>query len=316
MKKIKIGSRKSRLALWQSESVAHMMNRRGIETEIITMDTIGDKKLDTPIAEIGGKGVFTEEIEAALKHGDLDMAVHSAKDMPSRLPEGFFLIAFTERERANDVLVSSADGPSLEDTADPLRIGTSSVRRTALLKHFYPHVKTVNIRGNLQTRIHKMETGECDALLLAYAGVKRMQYDHMIVRHMPVTQFVPPVGQGSMAVEVYDSIDANLKAAIRNCVNHAPTEVVITAERAYLKTLQGGCSIPAFAYARYVGEAIRLIAGLVSPDGRILLKEELTGRTEEAAELGEIAGLRILQTGGKEILDELHGFTKNEGGTC
>ena len=314
MNKIKIGSRKSKLALWQAETVAAMLRRHGLKTQIITMETLGDKILDSPIAEIGSKGVFTEEIETLLENGDIDIAVHSAKDMPSRLPPGFSLIAFTKREKANDVLVSIYDTLSLENKDKPVCIGTSSVRRVALLKHYFPHVKTVNMRGNLQTRIKKMKSGDCDALMLAYAGVKRMGYDNLIVREFSTNEIVPPVGQGSMAIEVFGANIQSLEKTIRKCVNHPSTETVLTAERAYLEKLQGGCSIPAFAFAQCSGETLLLSAGLISPDGKILLKEILSGEKQNAAAVGETAAARILQTGGKEILYKIEAETQNQGG--
>jgi len=305
MEKIKIGSRKSKLALWQAEAVAGMLNNHGFTTEIITMETRGDKILNTPIAKIGSKGVFTEEIEAMLKNGEVDLAVHSAKDMPSKLPAGFSLIAFTRREKPNDVLVSKNSSISLNNLDTPICIGTSSVRRVALLRHFYPHVKTVNIRGNLQTRIKKMTTGTCDALMLAYAGVKRMNYEHLIASELPVTEFVPPVGQGSIAIEVFDSIDPNLKKKIRECVNHPETEVILTAERAYLRKLEGGCSIPAFALAECNGTSVRLTGGLISLDGQRVIKRTGTDEKENAQQLGEDIGLQILENGGRELLAEI-----------
>ena len=305
MTQINIGSRKSKLALWQAETVAALLHRKGIKTRIVTMETLGDKILNTPIAKIGSKGVFTEEIENRLKNGDVDIAVHSAKDMPSRLPEGFSLIAFTKREKAHDVLISYDTSLSLEKKDKPVCIGTSSVRRVALLKHYYPHVKTVNMRGNLQTRIKKMESGACNALMLAYAGVKRMGFGHLIVQELSTDEFVPPVGQGSMAVEVFDSNIKNLKETIRDSINHQPTEAILTAERAYLEKLQGGCSIPAFAFAKYNGDTLELSAGLISLDGKTLIKEILLGKKENAAQIGEIAADRILQGGGKEILNQI-----------
>lgn len=276
-KQIKLGSRKSKLALWQSETVAEMLNQKGLSTEIVTVETLGDKILNTPIAKIGSKGVFTEEIEIMLKNGDVDIAVHSAKDMPSNLPDNFSLIAFTEREKVNDVLVSHDSCLSLESKENPISIGTSSVRRVAMLNHFYPNIRTVNMRGNLQTRIEKMKSGACDALMLAYAGVKRMNYDDLIVHRFPETEFVPPVGQGSIAIEAHKSIDENLKEKIRAFVNHAPTESALIAERAYLKELKGGCSIPVFALGESIGAMVRLTAGIVSLNGNIMIKKILIG---------------------------------------
>jgi hydroxymethylbilane synthase len=305
MKKLKIGSRKSALALWQAETVAAMLNNNGWPTEIVTIETRGDKIQNTPIADIGGKGVFTQEIEAMLQQGDIDLAVHSAKDMPSQLPEGFSLIAFTEREKVNDVLVSLNAGISPSDAKTPLCIGTSSVRRVALLKHFYPHIMTVGMRGNLQTRIKKMTSGACDALILAYAGVKRMNYAHMIVSELAETDFIPPAGQGCLAIEVFETIDPDLKAEIRECVNHRETEYALTAERAFLETLKGGCSIPVFALAKCLGEQIRLTAGLICLDGVDLLKTTMTEDKANAHRLGERAGRHILDNGGEKILRDI-----------
>ena len=282
-----------------------MLNQKGLATEIVTIDTLGDKILNTQIAKIGSKGVFTEEIETMLKNGEVDIAVHSAKDMPSSLPDGFSLIAFTKREKVNDVLVSFESLLSLESEEAPICIGTSSVRRVAMLKHFYPHIKTVNMRGNLQTRINKMKSGACDALILAYAGVKRMNYDNLIVHRFPETEFVPPAGQGSIAIEAYTSIDPTLKTQIRQCVNHAPTESALITERAFLRELQGGCSIPVFALGESIGGMVRLTAGIVSLNGNIMLKRILIGEKKLATEIGKNLGKRILEAGGKKILNEI-----------
>src|SRR5690554_4482100 len=175
MKRIRIGTRGSKLALYQANHVAGLLKLKGLDTEIVPIETLGDKILDVSISKIGSKGVFTEEIEEQLRAGHIDIGVHSAKDMPSELPDGFELVAFTERELVNDVLVSLDKNITLD--TNPLVVGTSSNRRLATLKRFYPHVKTVAMRGNLQTRVAKMEAGQCQALLLAYAGVHRMGYD-------------------------------------------------------------------------------------------------------------------------------------------
>lgn len=300
--KIKIGSRKSKLAMWQTETVAGMLNAKGIETEIVTMETKGDKVLDTSIAKIGSKGVFTEELEEQLADGSIDIAVHSAKDMPSRLPAGFSLIAFTEREKANDVLVSHDRDIDLDREDRKIVIGTSSVRRTALLRHYYPRVETVDMRGNLQTRIKKMESGICDALILAYAGVTRMEYDHMIVTVFPETKFIPPVGQGCIAIEAASTLSPEKREKIREVINNTDSETRLLAERAFLKKLEGGCSIPAFALAVLEGDQVRLSAGLMSLDGRTFLKKEMSGPREEAVVIGEKTGNFILENGGREVL--------------
>ena len=302
---IKIGTRKSKLAMWQTETVAAMLAAEGMQTAISSMETIGDKVLDTSIAKIGSKGVFTEELEEQLASGATDIAVHSAKDMQSVLPAGFELIAFTDREKVNDVLVSRDRSIDIEDRTRSLRIGTSSVRRVALLRHFYPHVETVEMRGNLQTRIRKMDEGACDALMLAYAGVKRMEYDDLIVMVFPEEQFVPPVGQGCIAIEAATSLDSVRRGRIRNCLNNRESEACLLAERSYLRRLEGGCSIPAFGLARLDGQTITLHAGLVSLDGGTILRKELTGPVDEAAELGRQAGDYILTHGGRELLAEI-----------
>lgn len=269
------------------------------------METKGDRILDTTIAKIGSKGVFTEELEMQLAEGATDIAVHSAKDMQSTLPAGFSLIAFMERERVNDVLISTDPGIDLEDTSRKVRIGTSSVRRIALLKHYYPHLETVEMRGNLQTRIEKMKNGVCDALMLAYAGVKRMEYENMIVKIFPEAEFVPPVGQGCIAVEAANNLPTEKKKMVRDCLNNKESEICLLAERAFLKKLEGGCSIPAFALAVLMGGQIRLTGGLASLDGGRILKKRLSGPESSAEKLGEQLGNYILENGGREMLAEI-----------
>ena len=302
---ITIGSRKSKLAMWQTETVAASLNASGMQTQINSMETIGDKVLDTSIAKIGSKGVFTVELEVQLADGLTDIAVHSAKDMQSQLPEGFTLIAFTEREKVNDVLVSDNSEHNIADVTRPIVIGTSSVRRKAFLKHFYPHVKIVEMRGNLQTRIQKMRNGDCDALMLAYAGVKRMGYEDMIVNEFDETEFVPPVGQGCIAIEAATSLAADKKENIRACLNNELSEICLLAERAFLKKLEGGCSIPAFGYATLAGDELTLTAGLASLDGATILRTEQKATKNDAAELGLRVAEFILESGGREMLDEI-----------
>lgn len=305
MMKITIGSRKSKLAMWQTYYVEERLQAAGIETEIITMETKGDKVLNTSIAKIGSKGVFTEELEEHLADGTLDIAVHSAKDMPSRLPEGFELIAFTEREKANDVLLSHQADLSLAATGKKIVIGTSSVRRRALLALHYPHVETVDIRGNLQTRIKKMKDGLCDGIMLAYAGVHRMDLSDMIVHTFPEDQFVPPVGQGCVAIEAAAGLSAEKRSAVRSCLNNVDSETILLAERGFLRKLEGGCSIPAYALATLAGDQISLNAGLVSLDGRKNITASQSGARTEAERIGTELGTRILEDGGRELLAEI-----------
>jgi hydroxymethylbilane synthase len=302
---ITIGSRKSKLAMWQTETVAAYLNDAGMETQIMSMETIGDKKLDTSIAKIGSKGVFTVELEEQLANGTTDIAVHSAKDMQSQLPEGFSLIAFTEREKVNDVLLSTDGSIDITDSNRPLVIGTSSVRRRAFLKHYYPHVTIVEMRGNLQTRIDKMKNGDCDALMLAYAGVKRMGYGDMIVKEFDEQEFVPPVGQGCIAIEAAATLALVKKEKIRACLNNTVSEVCLLAERAFLKKLEGGCSIPAFGYAVLDGDEITLTAGLASLDGARIFRTTEKGSSQDPKKLGERVGEYILNNGGREMLAEI-----------
>jgi hydroxymethylbilane synthase len=291
--------------MWQTETVAGMLNAHGMETVISSMETKGDKILDVSIAKIGSKGVFTEELEEQLQSGATDIAVHSAKDMQSILPQGFGLIAFTAREKVNDVLLAFDKGLDLDDPAKKIRIGTSSVRRIALLKHYYPHIQTVEMRGNLQTRIQKLRDGACDALMLAYAGVKRMEYDEMIVKVFPETEFVPPVGQGCIAIESSNQLSAEKKAMVRACLNNPDSESCLLAERAYLRKLEGGCSIPAFGLAVLDKDILTLTVGLASLDGTTILRKSEQAPRQDAELLGERLGDYILNNGGREMLAEI-----------
>ncbi len=303
--KIKIGTRGSKLALWQAYYVEELLQKSGLETEIVIIDTKGDQWLDVSIAKIGSKGVFTQELEDQLLDGRIDIAVHSAKDMQSNLPEGFEIIAFTEREKENDVIVSHQKNISLADSSKALVLGTSSTRRVSTLKHFYPHVKTVEVRGNLQTRIRKMEEGLCDALLLAYAGVHRMGYDEMISQELDLAEFTPAVGQGSVAIEVAENLNSELKVKITEACNHIETSQKLRAERAYLRVLEGGCSIPVFALANLEGEKLKLSGGIVSLDGKTRIAIEVTGTSDQPEELGKMLADRVFAAGGKVILDQI-----------
>ncbi|GAB3235823.1 hydroxymethylbilane synthase [Algoriphagus aestuariicola] len=304
-RKVKIGTRGSKLALWQAYHVEALLSAGGLESEIVIIDTKGDQVLDVSISKIGSKGVFTQELEDQLLDGRIDIAVHSAKDMQSTLAEEFELIAFTEREKENDVLLSAKPGIDIRDTSKPLVLGTSSTRRIATLKHFYPHVKTVDVRGNLQTRIRKMEEGLCDALLLAYAGVHRMDYDSMIAQELDLSEFTPAVGQGSVAIEAAKSLDPALRVQIIAACNHSETEVRLNAERAYLRVLEGGCSIPVFALASLEEGKVKLKGGIVSLDGKERIALEVSGEKSHAEKLGEELAERVFAAGGKSILEQI-----------
>lgn len=302
-KNIRIGTRGSKLALWQAEHIASLIKASGYIPEIVPIETKGDKILDVSIAKIGSKGVFTEEIEQKLLDGSIDIAVHSAKDLASDMPEELELIAFTERESVNDVLVST--NPKVNLKTPGIKIGTSATRRVAFLKHYYPHAEAVSIRGNLQTRFSKLKAGEYDALILAYAGVHRMGYDEFIVEKIETSYFVPAVGQGSIAVQCHKKLSFEKKQILERWVNHPPTEDCIRTERAFLKTLHGGCSIPAFGYAHYEGELITLKAGIISLDGQRIIKSKHVASPDQAKELGEKVAAEVLKNGGEQILWEI-----------
>lgn len=299
-KLFRIGTRGSKLALWQAEHVASMIKPSGYDTVIVPIETRGDKILNVSIAKIGSKGVFTEEIEEKLLDGSIDIAVHSAKDLSSELQDELELVAFTERELANDVLISTNKNITLK--SGQIRVGTSATRRIAFLKHFYPGITAVNIRGNLQTRLSKLQAGECDALLLAYAGVHRMGYNNLIVEKIETSYFVPSVGQGSIAIECHKKLSFNKKEILERWVNHPETEACIRAERSFLKTMQGGCSIPVFGYAHLEGSLVTLKGGIISLDGQKVIKAKRSSDIENVKELGESVANEVLTNGGAEIL--------------
>jgi hydroxymethylbilane synthase len=255
-----IGTRGSKLALWQAEHVSALLQAKGAETEIKIIDTKGDQILNQSLSEIGSKGLFTEELEQELKAGLIDLAVHSAKDMPSVIPKELELIAFSEREKVNDVVLSLNKALTLKmAVAQDLKIGTSSTRRRATLNHYYPGVHLVDMRGNLQTRLRKMEEGQCDAMILAYAGVHRMDMSQYIVEELNTEMFTPAVGQGALAIETAVSLSADKKAFLKAILNDVHTEYCLLAERSFLKTMEGGCSVPVFALPKLEGDEIMKI---------------------------------------------------------
>lgn len=293
------------MALWQAYHVEDLLKAKGLESEIVIIETKGDKVLDVSIAKIGSKGVFTEELEDQLASGAIDIAVHSAKDMQSSLPEGFELIAFTEREKVNDIILSHHRDIDYKNPEKPLVLGTSSTRRVATLKHYYPHVKTVEVRGNLQTRISKMESGVCDALLLAFAGAHRMGYDDMICHELSLEEFTPAVGQGSVAIESSVNLDPELKKLIVEACHHKETGYRLLAERAYLRVLEGGCSIPVFALATLENDSLKIKGGIVSLSGDKRIIHEVSGEKTEAESIGKKLAEMVFASGGDQILKDI-----------
>lgn len=310
MTHIKIGTRGSRLALWQAYYVENLLQNGGLSTEIVIIDTKGDQILDRSLAKIGSKGVFTQELEDQLRDGRIDIAVHSAKDLQSELDDDLELIAFTERERVNDVLVSFKKEISLGQSAignqpSQIVVGTSSTRRVALLKHFYPHIQTVDMRGNLQTRLRKLEEGQCDAILLAYAGVHRMEYDSLIREHLSLNEFIPAVGQGSVAIECSQEMEKEKREQVRALLNHPVTETCLLAERAFLRRLQGGCSVPVFGLATLENDTVSMTGGVVSLDGQTLLKHTISGPSVKPENIGIQLAELLLAEGAADILAKI-----------
>jgi hydroxymethylbilane synthase len=301
-KKIKIGTRGSKLALWQAYYVEERLKKAGFTTEIVIINTKGDQILNTSLAKIGSKGVFTQELEDQLRSGEIDIAVHSAKDLSSELPIDLEIIAFTEREQTHDVLISFKKEINL---AHSIHIGTSATRRKALLKHFYPHISTSDVRGNLQTRIEKLKNGNYDALILAYAGVHRMGYEDLIVHHFSRDEFTTAVGQGSVAIEAAVSMDSLLKIELVKALNDTNSAILLQIERNFLRKMNGGCSIPVFGNAVWKNDEIELRAGIVSLDGKKLIVKTETRTLVKSDTLGEDLAEAILKEGGKEILEEI-----------
>ena len=305
MKTIRIGTRGSQLALWQANHVAATLNQAGLPTEIVVITTTGDLVLDRSLDKIGAKGVFTEELEQSLRSGHIDIAVHSAKDVQSTLPDDLELLAFMKRERVNDVVVSYE--PTLDLHRPDLVLGTSSTRRKAMLKRFYPNITTAEARGNLQTRLRKLEEGQYHGLVLAYAGVHRMAYDSLVRYVLPETQFVPAVGQGSVAIECARSMEPELRFDLRRHLNHTPTQLCLLAERAFLRTMEGGCSIPSFALAKLHSDGLlQLHGGLISLNGQQHIEEKMMAMDARQGEaMGEKLAESILSRGGQQILDDI-----------
>ena len=302
MRKIKIGTRNSALAIWQANYIGSYLEKAGLSYELIAISTKGDQILDRSLSKIGSKGVFTEELEQMLRNGDIDIAQHSAKDLPSTLPEDLQLIAFTEREKSHDVLLSLDPNFTL-NTPGTYQIGTSSTRRRAFLGHLYPSLKPVEMRGNLQTRLEKLKNGDCDAMILAYAGVYRMGMSAYITEHLPLDQFIPAVGQGSVAIQCAKTLSTDLQNIIRSACNHEATEICILAERELLSKLDGGCSVPVYGHAHIEKDVVNLTGGVLSLDGLQKIEFSLVGKNP--IELGQKLADQLIGAGASELLKEI-----------
>ena len=305
MRKIIVGSRRSKLALTQTKWVIQQLKRLNpsYEFEIKEIVTKGDKILDVTLSKVGGKGLFVKEIEQAMLNKEIDMAVHSMKDMPAYLPEGLTIGCIPEREDHRDVLISK-DGLTLDQLPAGAKIGTSSLRRGAQILAHRPDVKIQWIRGNIDTRLKKLETDDYDAIVLAAAGLSRMGWTKDVV-----TQFLDPdiclpaVGQGALAVECRKD-DEELLSLLQG-LNSTDTAQSVAAERAFLQKMDGGCQVPIAGYAHVKGEEVALTALVASPDGKTVYKEMAAGGNPE--QVGEEVARRMIRMGAKQLIDQLAG---------
>ena len=308
--KIVIGTRKSQLALWQADYVADRLRERypEITVEKKLIITKGDKILDTPLAKIGGKGLFTKALEDEMLAGDIDIAVHSLKDVPTELPEGLKIAAITKRFDPGDALVSPKYG-TLDKLPKGARVGTSSLRRSAQLLHARPDLKIESLRGNVNTRLKKLEEENFDGIILAVAGLKRLEMEDRITQVLPIEICLPAVGQGALAIEARQGDEEIL--SLIEFLNDETTVACTNGERAFLKAVEGGCQIPVGVYGVPAEKGIALEAVIASVDGQRLYRDNVQGSAEEAESLGRALAEKLLNAGGREILQEL-GLLKEE----
>ena len=291
---IVIGSRGSKLALWQAEHISGALRSLGEETRIEIIKTSGDKIQDVPLAQAGGKGLFTKEIDEALLRGAIDLAVHSMKDVPTELPPGLAITAIPEREEPRDALI----GCTLAELRDGARIGTSSLRRSSQLHALNPRLSVEMLRGNVDTRLRKLDQGQYDAIVLAAAGLRRLGWQDRIRELIPAEVMCPAVGQGALAIETRDDGGPATQVALK--LDHPETHTAVTAERAMLAVLGGGCQVPIGGYAFLEKGVIHMRAIVASPDGARVVRAELSG--VDPSRTGASLGRNLLEQGAEEIL--------------
>lgn len=310
--KIVIGTRGSKLALWQAEWIKSELQKRnpGLEIEFNKIKTTGDKILDVPLAKVGGKGLFVKEIEEALLRNEADIAVHSMKDVPTDFPGGLHLAVICKREDPRDAFIAPVQSSkfkvqSFKELPQGACVGTSSLRRSCQLLSIRPDLKIEQLRGNLDTRLRKLDEGQFDAIILAAAGVKRLGWTARITETLSPETSLPAIGQGAVGIECRTS-DEFINRLIAP-LNHPETSVCVRAERSLLKKLEGGCQVPVAAYARLVNGKL-IIEGLVgSVSGDRIIKDRLEGSPEHAESLGVKLAEILLSQGAKKILDEVYG---------
>jgi hydroxymethylbilane synthase len=303
---IRIGTRGSALALAQAGLVQKTLQDRypDVPVELVIIKTTGDKLKDVPLAQVGGKGLFIKEIEEALLAGEVNMAVHSLKDMPAEIPGGLMLGAVPAREDCRDAFLSHRHN-SLAAIPAGGRIGTGSLRRRVQLLHLRPDLEVVPIRGNVDTRLKKMETQGLDGLILAAAGLRRLGLGHLPKALLSETDMLPAVGQGALALEVRAD-DGDMREAIA-FLDHPPTRIATTAERAFLKRLEGGCIVPVAALGQVEGDRLTFTALISDLEGKNLIKDTLQGALDEAESMGTRLADLLLDRGGREILSQIYG---------
>ena len=302
--RIRIATRESQLALRQTQMVAAALQARrpGLAIEIGGMTTKGDRVLDRPLAQVGGKGLFVKELEVALDNGLADIAVHSMKDVPMELPPGFALVTFGEREEPLDAFVS-VRYDSLDEMPAGAVVGTSSLRRECQLRRAYPGLAFQPLRGNVNTRLAKLDRGEYDAIILAVAGLRRLGFEDRIRGTVPASVSLPAIAQGVLAIEFLEN-RADL-ASVLAPFEHAPTAAAARAERAFGKVVEGSCDVPLGGFARVSGAVLTLEGFIGLPDGTRVVRESASGPVTEAERIGVALGERLLAAGGGEILDLL-----------
>ncbi len=301
MKTIRIATRKSPLALWQAEHVADELRKAhsGIGVELVRMTTQGDRILDSPLSKVGGKGLFVKELEQGMLEGRADIAVHSMKDVPVALPPGLHIATLLSREDPRDAFVSSAY-ENLDALPEEARVGTSSLRRQCQLRSRRPDLEILDLRGNVNTRLAKLDAGEYAAIILASAGLKRLGFAARIRAYFEPEVSLPAIGQGAVGVECRedDPVIHELLAPL----NDPDTHIRVLAERALNTRLSGGCQVPIAGYAELSGDTLRLRALVGQPDGQAILRGEISGAAEEAETLGKALAEDLLSRGAAEIL--------------
>src|SRR5690348_10262158 len=302
MAALRIGSRGSQLALWQANHIAALLREQGHRVELEIIRTTGDKITDVSLAQVGTKGMFTKEIEEALAEGRVDLAVHSLKDLPTEVPPGFELAAITRREDPRDVLLSQKhDG--LSHLPQGARVGTSSLRRQAQLKVVRPDLEIQPLRGNVDTRLRKLESGEFDAIILAAAGLRRLGRTELVREFIPAETMCPAAGQGALGIEIRAG-ESTTRQHLR-FLDDAAARIATSCERALLHQLGGGCQVPIGAFAEARGQSLHLTAVVAHPDGSRVLREAQEGAGPE--KLAAAVANALLARGAQEILQEVYG---------